>query len=457
MKVALISTYELGRQPFGLASPAAWLGSRGHDVACVDTSRQPMPLDTVTQAGLVAFYLPMHTATRLAIPLIQRILKAKPEAHICCYGLYAPMNEPFLRALGVKTVLGGEFEQALADLADGASGGQPLISLERLRFAPPDRSQLPVLSSYATLNLVGSNGNAAIKLVGSTEASRGCKHLCRHCPVVPVYNGAFRIVQRDVVLADIRQQVVMGAEHITFGDPDFFNGPGHAMAIVHALHAEFPGLTYDATIKIEHLLKHPDLLPRLKTTGCLFIISAVESINDHVLEVLDKGHTRADFVEAVRLMREAGLTLTPTFVTFTPWTTLRDFRELLETLVDLDLVENVAPIQLAIRLLIPAGSRLLDLPEMREKLGGFDSSALTYQWHHDDPKVDRLCSEIQLLIQTEERQKSSRRAIFGRIWELAHDRPLPAGFHLGSSGMVPYLSEPWYCCAEPTSEQLAQI
>jgi hypothetical protein len=264
-------------------------------------------------------------------------------------------------------------------------------------------------------------------------------------------------VQRDVVLADIRQQVAMGAEHITFGDPDFFNGPGHAMAIVDALHAEFPWLTYDATIKIEHLLKHRDLLPRLKATACLFIISAVESINDRVLRLLDKGHTRADFIEAVRLTREAGLTLTPTFVTFTPWMTLREFRELLETLVDLDLVENVAPIQLAIRLLIPAGSRLLDLAEVREKLGEFDSSALSYRWHHDDPAVDRLCSDIQLLIQTEERRKSSRRAIFGRIWKLAHDRPLPAGFHLGSSGAVPCMSEPWYCCAEPTSEQLAQV
>jgi len=452
VKVALISTYELGRQPFGLASPAAWLGRRGHDVVCVDTSRQRLALDSVADAGLVAFYLPMHTATRLAVPLIQRILQARPEAHICCYGLYASMNEHFLRALGVKTVLGGEFEQALVDLADGASDDQPLISLNRLRFVPPDRSLLPVLSSYATLYLDGAR-----KRVGSTEASRGCKHLCRHCPVVPVYNGAFRIVQRDVVLADIRQQVAMGAEHITFGDPDFFNGPGHAMAIVDALHAEFPGLTYDATIKIEHLLKHRHLLPRLKTTGCLFIISAVESINDQVLTLLDKGHTRADFDEAVRLTREAGLTLTPTFVTFTPWTTLRDFRELLEALVDLDLIENVAPIQLAIRLLIPAGSRLLELPEMREKLGEFDSSALSYQWRHDDPAVDRLCSEIQLLIQTEEQRKSSRSAIFARIWELAHDRPLPVGFHLGSSGAVPYLSEPWYCCAEPTSEQLAQI
>jgi hypothetical protein len=173
--------------------------------------------------------------------------------------------------------------------------------------------------------------------------------------------------------------------------------------------------------------------------------------------LLDKGHTRADFVEAVRLTREAGLTLTPTFVTFTPWTTLHDFRELLEALVELDLIENVAPIQLAIRLLIPAGSRLLELPEMRQKVGEFDSSALSYQWRHDDPSVDRLCSEIQLLIQTEERRKSSRRAIFARIWELAHDRPLPPGFHLGSSGAIPHMSEPWYCCAEPTSEQLAQI
>ena len=452
MKIALISTYELGRQPFGLASPAAWLTGRGHEVICVDTSRQRLPLDTVTDAGLVAFYLPMHTATRLAVPLIQRILQARPEAHICCYGLYAPMNEPFLRDLGVRTILGGEFEQALADLADGSKHGHPLISLDRLGFVPPDRSLLPDISSYATLHFDG-----ATKRVGSTEASRGCKYLCRHCPVVPVYNGAFRIVQRDVVLADIRQQVAMGAEHITFGDPDFLNGPSHAMAIVDALHAEFPRLTYDATIKIEHLLKHRDLLPRLKATACLFIISAVESIDDRVLKLLDKGHTRADFVEAVRLSREAGLTLTPTFVTFTPWMTLREYRELLETLVDLDLVENVAPIQLAIRLLIPAGSRLLDLPEVRDKLGEFDSVALSYRWRHDDPAVDRLCSDIQLLIQTEERRKSSRRAIFARIWELAHNRPLPDGFHLGSSGAVPHMSEPWYCCAEPTTEQLAQV
>jgi radical SAM superfamily enzyme YgiQ (UPF0313 family) len=438
VKVALISTYEMGRQPFGLASPAAWLERRGHDVLCVDVSRQRFPLEAVEEAGLIAFHLPMHTATRLALPLIKRIRDARPDAHICCYGLYAPMNEAFLRSQGVRTILGGEFEQSLSDVADGL--GAPAVSMDKLHFITPDRSQLPALSSYATLQLGGAS-----KRTGYTEASRGCKHLCRHCPVVPVYNGAFRIVQQEVVLSDIRQQVAGGAEHITFGDPDFFNGPGHAMAIVGALHAEFPRLTYDVTIKIEHLLKHRDLLACLRATGCLFVVSAVESLDDDVLLRIEKGHTRADFVEAASLMRDAGLTLSPTFITFTPWTTWCGYRDLLETLVELELVENVSPIQLAMRLLIPAGSRLLDLPEVRELVGPFDSAALSYPWRHEDAALDRLCSEIQLLIQRDERVRSTRTARFAKIWEMAHDRALPVDFHLAARATIPYLNEPWYC------------
>lgn len=452
MKVTLVSTYELGRQPFGIASAAAWLSARGHQVACLDTSRQSFPLEAVCQSDLIAFYLPMHTATRLAVPLIRRVRERNPEADICCYGLYAPMNAPFLRGLGVSHILGGEFEADLATLADGKANEAPSAPLPRLQFLVPNRSQFPVLSSYASLSAGG-----VTKTAGSTEASRGCKHFCRHCPIVPVYNGAFRVVQRDIVLADIRQQVTSGAEHITFGDPDFFNGPTHAMAIAEALHAEFPALTWDATIKIEHLLKHRELLPGLKSTGCLFIISAVESLNDHVLTLLDKGHTRADFIEAVHLTRAAGLTLAPTFVTFTPWTTLHDYRDLLETLAALDLAGNVAPIQLAIRLLIPAGSRLLELPELQEKIGNFDSDALCYRWQHEDPAMDKLCSDIQSLIQAEECRQSPRHQIFARIWELAHGGDMPAGARLIPDTPAPQLSEAWYCCAEPTAEQLAGL
>ena len=377
MNIVLISTYELGRQPFGLASPAAWLRKGGHTVSSLDLSRQPLDEAAVREAALVAVYLPMHTATRLGAQLVPTLRRLNPRAHLCCYGLYAPTNAEFLRTLGVCTILGGEFEEGLAHLADrlrrngsgngcGASSvpqSEPLISLARQRFIPPDRQGLAALASYAHVVLPSGEH----RLAGYTEASRGCKHLCRHCPIVSVYQGMFRVVDREVVLADVRQQVVAGAQHITFGDPDFFNGSGHATAIVEALHQEFPRLTYDVTIKIEHLLKHQRHLATLRDTGCLFVTSAVESLDDEVLRRLDKGHTRADFLEVTRIFRDLDLVLHATFVPFTPWTTLDSYLELLRVLRENDLVENVAPIQLAIRLLIPRGSRLLELDEIIQK------------------------------------------------------------------------------------------
>jgi radical SAM superfamily enzyme YgiQ (UPF0313 family) len=436
MKVVLLSTYDLGRQPFGLASPAAWLRNEGHEVATVDLSREPMPFEAVRAADWIAFHLPMHTATRTAVPQIKAVRELNPGACICCYGLYAPVNEEMLRGLGVTQVIGGEFEKALADVIAGRVGMAASINLDRLSFQTPDRTTLPALREYAGL-LHGDER----KVTGYTEASRGCKHLCRHCPIVPVYEGRFRVVQREVVLADIRQQVEAGAQHITFGDPDFLNGPGHARAIVEAFHGEFRGVTYDVTIKIEHLLKHADVIPVLAGTGCLFVTSAVESVDDGVLARLAKGHTRADFVKALALMRGHGLALIPTFVSFTPWTTREAYLDLLRTIRDLDLVENVAPIQLAIRLLIPAGSKLLELADMR--VGEFDPAALSWRWQHPDPEMDLLCADLQKLVRAGDRRGASRAELFEMIWERAFG--VVPDFHLADRATVPYLTEPWYC------------
>ncbi|MGC2726615.1 MAG: CUAEP/CCAEP-tail radical SAM protein, partial [Candidatus Acidiferrales bacterium] len=419
MNVVLISTYELGRQPFGLASPAAWLRNAGAEVTCLDLSREPFRKDPIRAADLVAFCVPMHTATRLAVQLVGTIRELNPSAHICFYGLYAPVNEAYLRKLGVGTILGGEFEQGLVDLVarlvaeTNGKQREPVISLARQKFLLPDRGGMIPLEKYA--RLIMPTGET--RTVGYTEASRGCKHHCRHCPIVPVYNGAFRIVDRDVVLEDIRQQVEAGAQHITFGDPDFFNGPAHALTIVEALHCEFPQLTYDVTIKIEHLLQQARNLMTLRDAGCLFVTSAVESVDDAVLEMLGKHHTRADFLRAVQMFREAGLVLQPTFVAFTPWTTLEGYCELLEVIRENDLVESVAPIQLAIRLLIPTGSRLLELPEVLEMIGPFDEEALLYPWSHVDPRVDQLCEEIQRQVHADEKLKRSRAPIFENISE----------------------------------------
>jgi hypothetical protein len=270
--------------------------------------------------------------------------------------------------------------------------------------------------------------------------------LCRHCPIVPIYNGQFRVVQPEVVLADVAAQVTAGAQHITFGDPDFFNGPAHAMRIVQGLHAAHPSITYDVTIKIEHLLAHADLLAGLRDTGCLFITSAVESLDDRVLATLEKGHTRADFVEAVARCREIDLALVPTFVAFHPWLTLESYCDLLDTIDSLDLVDHVAPIQLAIRLLIPQGSRLLELEDVRELAGPFDPKTLTYRWRHRDRDVDRLQEDISAIVGV--KLTRDRRETFDSVCALAHERAglsRPRSRAARDRSTVPYLNEPWYC------------
>jgi radical SAM superfamily enzyme YgiQ (UPF0313 family) len=452
----LVSTYELGRQPFGLASPAAWLSEVGVDVDCLDLSLEKLDEARVRRADLVAFYLPMHTATRIASRVIPEIRKSNPHAHLCAYGLYAPVNAEFLKKLGIQTILGGEFEQGLQNLARRLRQpapaailmeSEPLVSLEKQKFLVPERIGLPVLEKYARLNLP----DGSQRLVGYTEASRGCKHRCRHCPIVPVYDGKFRVVQRDVVLQDIRQQVALGAEHITFGDPDFFNGVGHAIPLVRQLHEEYPQISYDVTIKVEHLLKHAEALPILRETGCAFVLSAVESVDDRVLEILDKGHTRADFVSVVRLFREIGLQLVPTFVTFTPWLTLEGYEDLLYLLASLDQVDAVAPIQLAIRLLIPNGSLLLERSEVLAVLERYDECALSYRWTHPDPRVDHLQREVEALVKKGTTAKSTRAEVFQETWKILHDvmqqplRPLPLVPPGRNRATVPYLTEPWFC------------
>ena len=439
MRVVLISTYELGRQPFGLASPAAWLRARGHDVYTADLAVALLPPRVVREADCVAFYLPMHTATRMAAPLIEQVRERNPAARVIAYGLYAPLNEAYLHELGVSVVIGGEFEAVLVDAVEGRS--QPAVtSLDRLTFQVPDRSTLPALSRYASLRIDGEK-----RVVGYTEASRGCKHLCRHCPVVPVYGGAFRVVPSEIVLEDIEQQAAAGARHITFGDPDFLNGPTHALRLIDAFHARFPELTYDVTIKVEHLLQHRDLLPALVRTGCLFVTTAAESTEDAVLERLDKGHTRAGFLEALALAQGVGLVLSPTFVPFTPWTTLAGYRDLLRVVLEQDLVDTVAPVQYALRLLIPNGSRILELPDVTPLLTGFDRVGLLHRWRHPDPAVDELAARVFEAVASEQKAGAPRRAIFSQVWALAHDGMPPENFDLLPRAAVPYLDEPWYC------------
>lgn len=476
--VLLVSCYELGHQPFTVASPWAHLERAGFGVDGVDASLDALTDAAIDRARLVAISVPMLTALRLGIEIASRVRARNPAAHVCMFGLYASMNAQHLLGGGhADSVIGGEFEDALVDLAirlgAGIEGGAVSATraqvseatgapiLRRLAFEVPRRDRLPALDRYA--KLIGPR-EGETRTVGYVEASRGCLHRCLHCPITPVYEGRFFVVPREVVLADAEQQIAAGARHITFGDPDFLNGAGHSMAIARELHAAHPEVTFDITAKVEHILKHRERFPELARLGCIFVVSAVESLSDVVLAELDKGHTRDDVLEALVVVSEAGIALRPTFVAFTPWTTLDDYVALCDFVVERGLVDNVDPIQLAIRLLIPPGSALLrqDGPRTWPWLGELVPEELGYRWTHPDPAMDALHAAVSRVVDEAARREEEAGATFARIRALALEaagrgEAAEVAAPRGGRRFVPRITEPWFCCAEPSREQLRQV
>jgi pyruvate-formate lyase-activating enzyme len=423
VNVLLVSTYALGMQPLAVAGPAGRLRARGHDVRCLDLSIDPWDPALGMWADKVAVSVPMHTAARLARQVAPTI-----DGPVACYGLYAAMCRDVATALVSR-----DPEDALLRWieADPTLVANPAL---------PARDLLPPLERYAHLARAGEE-----HLVASVEASRGCAHRCRHCPVPVVYDGRIRINDVDAVVEDVVQQVAMGARHVSYGDPDFFNGVHHSLRVVRAVHERFPDLTFDCTVKVEHIVANADVWPEMAASGCLFVVSAFESVNDEILQRLDKGHTAVDAARAVALLRSHGITVRPSWLPFTPWTRIDDLRAILEFVAANDLVGNVDPVQYTIRLLVPEGSLLLG---SIDDLGPWDADRLTYPWHSE-------LDDLQLRL--------------AELVELAGDAPIPAVYDavrtavgLAPLGLTdvspsPRLTEPWFCCAEPTELQLRAL
>jgi hypothetical protein len=422
-KVLLVSTYELGHSPTGVAGPAAALRARGHDVRVVDLSVADWDPLLATWADRVGIAVPMHTAARLAHQLAPRI-----DRPIGCFGLYAGMCGD----IGAALVGRDPASELLRWVEQDATVTAPVVA--------PARDLLPDPEVYAHLIRDGIRFPVA-----ATDASVGCAHRCRHCPVPVVYDGRIRINDVETVVADVAAQVDRGARHVTFGDPDFLNGAHHARRVVAAVHAAFPDVTFDCTVKVEHVLRHTDLWPELAASGCLFVVSAFESVDDATLTILDKGHTARDETRAVVTLRASGIEPRPTWLPFTPWSTIDGIRGILEFVASHDLVGNVDPVQYSIRLLVPDGSLLLDhLPD----LGPWDPDRLGYPW---TSPLDGLQAEFAALV--EARADDPPGAVFNALRALVDLAPVETR-HVVEA---PRLSEAWFCCAEPTTAQLRTV
>lgn len=447
MRLLLISTYELGRQPVHVASPAARLRGEGYEVDTLDLAIDPLDEARVAAADAVAISVPMHTAMRLAGEVAARVRTIDPAKPVALYGLYAGVNAAATVGPLADRVIAGEYERELLGWADEVAGRRPVssrpvrVDLSRQRFMLPVRGGLPRLDRYARIVVDGEE-----RLVGAVEASHGCRHRCRHCPIPAVYDGRLRIVDPEVVLGDIDQLVAAGARHITFGDPDFLNAPQHSLRIIGELRAAHPDVTYDLTVKVEHILRHRDLWPDL-APGLLFVVSAFETTNDGILGILDKGHTATDMTAAVHLLRSHAVEIRPSWMPFTPWTAPDDLVDIVRFIAAHDLVGNTDPVQLSIRLLVPDGSLLLDTPEMRPHLGGYDPAALSWTWTARHPETDDLQRALAAAAAAGADRGDRPEDTFAEMWRIVAVAAGvdPDAIPLGATVGRPRMTEPWFC------------
>ena len=456
MRLLLVSTYELGRQPVHIASPVSALGAAGIEVSAVDLAVEPWDPALLEGVDAVAFSVPMHTAMRLAGAIAGEVRALRPELPIAFYGLYAGVGPDHLVGDGPTASIAGEYEPGLVAWARKVEGGDGGAVAERhvgrSDFHRPDRSGLPAHDQYARLEWMGG-----ARLAAAVEASHGCRHRCRHCPIPVVYDGRMRVVGAKPVLADIDQLAADGIEHITFGDPDFLNAPRYSLDLLRAAHADHPGLTFDVTVKVEHILGHLSTWPEMASLGVLFVVSAFESTDRRTLEILDKNHTVSDMAEAVTVLRSAGIHVRPTWLPFLPWTTPGDLVDIVSFIDHHELWSATDPVQLAIKLLIPRGSLLETHPAVTPHLSAYLPESLTWAWEFQHAEAKTLHADLDAIAADGSDCDAEARDTLSLMRDRVARSAGVSSPTMPESAPTPRLTESWFCCAEPTSAQAGAV
>mgnify|MGYP000742691943 FL=1 len=440
MKILLLSFYDLGKQPKIISELYKKLDNGSNQIDIIDYSIEEKDL-TLDNYDVLGIYASMHTASVLAE---QYLRDRKLPNKLFVFGLYANVfSEMFSNFQSIHSFDSDELESLL----------QVQLNLNySFKHTVPDRTILPSITDYSHI-VDGSNNLIA----GSVETTYGCKHECTHCPVPIEFKGMFKTFGTEKIITDVTNQVEEGAKHISFNDPDFFNGPKHALKILQLLNEKHPSITYDSTIKVEHILKYPDYFQELKNLNMLFVISAFETTNDHVLNILQKNHSFNDLNKAVELSLENKIDIRPTWMPFSPWTEQNDLISIIKLIENYKLRETVDPIQLTIKLLVPKNSLILKRPEMKEYLLDYDPSSFSYAWKYKFPNIDNIQNELfTYVLQHESENEYAQYLGLVDILE-SHTNETLLNSEKYSQRIVPKLSETWFCCAEPNKIQLDRI
>jgi radical SAM superfamily enzyme YgiQ (UPF0313 family) len=402
MNVALVSTFDAGMQPLALASAAAYLKHSGIECVAFDAFQSKVSEHDLEDYNLVVFSVPGFESLEGATALAADVRRLRPATAVGFVGTYAALNANALLERYADWIILGDFEESLVKICQRIRNQEdirdvPGVLREPGRVSPvrglsewyvPDRTVVPVISAYryepANRFFLRS------VIVGNVETTRGCRFKCTYCSVFAAYQGKVSVVPTDVVLADIEQVVRAGAEHICFVDAEFLNAPNHSLDIVRQMHALFPHLTFDFTSRADLIAADRQRLQELVECGATWVTSAFEFPKRSVLQVFNKGFGPEQLDATVKIAKEVGLTVNPTFVLFNPWVSADDIKAAIKYIEDREL--NLEDVQFRTRLWLYKGSPLLENWEVQSRIT--KEHEFHYEWRHRDIGVEQMFSAM---------------------------------------------------------------
>ncbi|MCX7973941.1 MAG: B12-binding domain-containing radical SAM protein [Candidatus Aminicenantes bacterium] len=162
----------------------------------------------------------------------------------------------------------------------------------------PERS-LVGIKNYSSLL---SRGNLCTTVI----TSRGCPFHCTFCdrPLSPI-TSIFRYRSAKNVVEEIRECMEYGIKDFLFYDDTFTVNRDRVLAICEEILRHNLKIRWDVRTRVD--LVDEEILRMMKRAGCVAIHYGVESGNDDILKILQKGFTVKKVKETFALTKKIGL------------------------------------------------------------------------------------------------------------------------------------------------------
>ncbi len=269
--------------------------------------------------------------------LIRQIKRLNPGAFIMAGGHHANMFPQRWLDMGVNLIATGESELMYADLIREIEGKRRFDKVpgvawkedgEFVRTPSPPQLEFLDESPYPNWDMVNFEAHPCRVsgkkgYVGAIETSRGCQFRCKFCATPVYWKGTQRYKSISRVLREAENLLERKVSQINVVDDGFGNDVEYAIELADAFRRMDRDFIWNAFLRVDTVLKRPDLIDKLGRSGFTATLLGFESLNEEVLaRTMGKGMrvkpTIRDLQELYKRFRKNNILVVGVFISGHP-------------------------------------------------------------------------------------------------------------------------------------------